>query len=282
MTSGLGRLVRLGALAVSCLLALAGLVAEEPTARAWLDPISSDFVHGVDGAGMPSAPSLRHPLGADRLFRDNFARVVHGAVPTLSIAWTGAVLAVGFAVAVAAARARLRGRIVDTLLSGATTTVVSMPFLLWASALAAATDRSSRWTVTWALAMAAWPAPSRVLAVRMGTALASDYVLSARALGATEWQVWVRHVWPAVQGVAWVLLTLVAASLVLGDAALAYVGLGAPPPSPSWGRMAAEAQDNAAHAPWTLAAPVACIVLVSYAFQWVGDRLSFETGARPR
>ena len=102
---------------------------------------------------------------------------------------------------------------------------------------------------------------------------AADFVLAARALGQPVPRVLALHVLPNVMGPLVVIATAQVAQMIVAESVLSYLGVGIAPPTPTWGRMLYEGQDNYTAAPWLLAAPALAILLSVLGFNLVGDGL---------
>jgi ABC-type dipeptide/oligopeptide/nickel transport system permease subunit len=156
-------------------------------------------------------------------------------------------------------------RIVDVLLA--------VPFLLIVMALGAAFDRTSACTVLLMLGLTGWLGIARVLRAKTMQVRNLDYVEAAQALGQSSWGILFRHVLPNIAGPLIVSATVLAAQMVVADSALGYLGVGVSPPTPTWGRMLLEGQDDLSTAPWLVAAPGCAIVLAVWGFNILGEGL---------
>ncbi|MEJ3749799.1 ABC transporter permease subunit [Actinomycetes bacterium KLBMP 9797] len=192
------------------------------------------------------------PLGRDALGRDLLARLGHGAV------WT-----VGTAVAVSAVALALGmvAGLVPRLSQGPAEIANAVPPVL-VGLLAAAALGPSTGGAAVAVAATAWAPLALHASSLVREELASGYVLASRMLGASQTRVLVRHVLPGVLPVVarHALLRLPGAALAI--ASLGFVGLGAQPPAPEWGRVLAEAMPYVERAPWAALAPAAALALL--------------------
>lgn len=262
----------LGAILALILLGIAvigpHLVAKAPTVR--------DIDHGLSAMGAPLGPSSDALLGTDTLGRDVWSRIVAGAGASLTIATLGTLLAllVGVAVGLAAGYA---GGWVDGALMRVVDLVLSFPFLLLAILLAAllreADLASSTAPVILTLGAVSWTTMARVIRAKTMTIARSEHVLAARALGASPGRILVRHVLPNTTGVLVVVAVLGFAQNLLAEAALSYIGLGPPPPAPTWGRMLYEGRPYYRSAPHLVIAPGVAILVAVVAFNLLGEGL---------
>ncbi|HYP46261.1 MAG TPA: ABC transporter permease [Propionibacteriaceae bacterium] len=225
----------------------------------------------VDPGAVLSRPSRGHLLGTDGFGIDVASRIMVGAQTTLLVG----VIAVGIAAVVGVPLGILAGVVggwASELLMRATDVLYAFPALLLAILLAAAFGAST-WTAMVAIGIATVPAFARV--ARAGTlqVLASDYVLAARAAGTPRLGIALRHIWPNVAPVVGVQASVAFGIAILAEAALSYLGLATPPPTPTWGRMLRDAQSflftNPALALW----PGLAIGLAVLGFNLLGDGL---------
>ena len=233
--------------------------------------------------GRLESPSIAHWLGADRLGRDLFTQIMVGARIAL-IVGLGAVAvgaAVGVPVGVAAAFA---GGWLDDTLSATMDILIAFPLLLLAMLFVAVTG-ASLVTVTVAIGLSVSAIVGRLTRVVSKRVLAEQYVAAARTSG-TSWLGIVReHVLPNIWPTVSVNLGLLFGVAVLAEASLSYLGLGAPPPNSSWGRLLQEAQSTVMTAPLGAIAPGIVLVALVIGVNMLVDGLrdvSDPTQARAR
>ncbi len=206
----------------------------------------------VDTAARLTSPSWTHPFGTDALGRDLLARVGHGALSTLALA---------VAVSTAALVAGVLLGLVPRLSGGLVETVNAVPPVLAGLLVAGAAGRGP-YTPALAVAAVAWAPLAAHTSALLWQQRAAAHLAATRALGASRRHLLRRHILPAVLPpvVRHALLRLPAAALAL--ASLGFLGLGAQPPSPEWGRLLAENHPYAERAPWTVLAPAAALALL--------------------
>ncbi|HET7502443.1 MAG TPA: ABC transporter permease [Kofleriaceae bacterium] len=240
------------------------------------DPLASDVEHGLSAMGAPLPPSEGAVLGTDPLGRDVWARVVAGARSSLVIAGaaTAIALAIGLAVGLIAG---FRGGAVDSALMRLVDLVLAFPFLLLAILLAAlfreADLASSNAPVFLTLGLVSWTTIARVIRGKTRVLARGDMVTAARALGAGPARIVLRHVLPSVAGLVVALTALGFAQALLSEAALSYVGLGPPPPTPTWGRMLYEGRAYYRTAPHLVLVPGIAILVAVVGFNLLGEGL---------
>ncbi len=254
-------------LALASLLVLAFLVlgALFPDLVAPYDPYAMD---------MPSRlqpPSWAHPFGTDDFGRDIYSRIIYGARISLQV---GAV-AVGLSASVGILLGLLAGYfggLVDTLIMRVMDVVFAFPAILLAITIMALLGAS---TVNVMIAIGIVYIPYFARLVR-GTTLAlreEDYVLAARAAGASPGRILWRHIFPGTLDTIIVQVTLSLAYAILAEAALSFLGLGTQPPEPSWGSMLSFGRDWIREAPWFSFFPGFAIFVTVLSLNLVGDGL---------
>ncbi len=249
------------------------------------DPLALDVDHGLSALGAPLPPSSHAVLGTDALGRDVWARITAGAGTSLWIAAVATALALVFGVAIGVVAATGGDR-VDNALMRFVDLALAFPFLLLAILLAAllreAQLGSTTAHVSLPLALVGWTTFARVIRTKARVLARSEFALAARALGASATRVVLRHLLPNLAGTIAVLAAFTFAQNLLGEAALSYLGLGAPPPAPTWGRMLYEGRVFYRTAPWLIIAPGTAILLAVLAFNLLGEglRRRFDGGER--
>lgn len=243
-----------------------------------------------------AAPSAGHWLGTDSLGRDVFARAVFGARISLQVGLITVVVSSVIGTLIGSV-AGFYGGWVDRLLSGYVFNVfLAFPGLLLAIALAAFVDERALletvfgaraadafletfgrglFKILLALSVIGWVGYARVMRGQVLKVREYDFVQAARALGAGNLRILVAHVLPnAVQPLI-VQASLGMAGAVLSEASLSFLGVGIPPPAPSWGTMIEEARDLTTlyNAPHALFVPGIAIALTVLAFNFIGDGL---------
>ena len=248
----------------SVLLVLATLAVCAPVVAPH-DPLRQDLALHLE------PPSRAHPLGTDRLGRDVLSRLLYGARLSLAVgaAAVAGALAIGIVVGTLAGYG---GRVGDELLMRATDVLLAFPGILLAIALAAVLGPSAR-NVVIALTVMGWPAYARLVRAEIRTAAARESTRAAEALGATPLRVAVKHLWPSARAAIVVQAAFGVAGAIVAEASLSFLGLGPPPPTPSWGAMLAEGRSFLLIAPHLVIAPAAALGVTVLAIQLLGDGL---------
>jgi len=266
----------LGVVVGAVLVALLVMFAVLGPALSSKDPLASDVEHGLDAIGAPLPPSADAPLGTDQLGRDVWARVATGARTSLAIATLATVLALAIGLAVGLAAGLAGGR-VDAALMRLVDLVIAFPAVLLAILLASlfrhADLAASNAPVVLTLGIVGWTTTARVIRGKALSLARSDMVVAARAVGARPLRIAWRHVAPNVAGIALVLTVLGFAQNLMAEAVLSYLGLGAAPPAPSWGRMLYEGRAYYRTSPHLVIVPGVAILVAVVAFNVLGEGL---------
>jgi peptide/nickel transport system permease protein len=217
------------------------------------------------------APSSTHLLGTDSLGRDVWSRVVWGGRVSLAVGFGAAVVGTTIGALIGLASGFLLGR-VDLIVQRVVDGVQSIPALISALAFVYVLGPS---VITLSLAIGV---PILAIAARVMRSTAvvlreEVYVEAARALGGSSAYVISRHIAPNSVAPYLVLLTAHIGWAIVVEASLGFLGLGIPPPTPTWGGMLVGAQKELLFAPWTVIAPGTVITVAALAFNLAGDAI---------
>ncbi len=218
--------------------------------------------------GDPGAPSLAFPMGTDQLGRDVLSRIIYGAriSLTVGVAAMAETIVIGVLIGLLSG---FFGGSVDFLLMRFTDVMLTLPALLLAMAFVAIL-RPSLFSILLVIGLVSWTQVARVVRAETLSMSKRDFVLAARALGAPPARLITRHVLPNVLPIIIVMAALGTSSTLLLDAALSFLGLGVPPPTPTWGRMIEEATIYFRTAPWLAIFPGLAIFYAVLAFNLLG------------
>lgn len=216
-------------------------------------------------------PSAEHWLGTDDVGRDILTRIAYGARISLQVGFfavTGA-LVFGTLLGVVAG---YFGRWIDMLISRIFDILLAFPSILLAIAIVAILGASLQNALI-AIAVINIPIFGRLVRSRVISLREEEFVLAAQAQGMKSGRIIFHHILPNSMAPIIVQTTLGFGTAILEAAALGFLGLGAQPPSPEWGKMLADSRDFIQLAPWTLIAPGISIMLVVLGFNLIGDGL---------
>lgn len=229
------------------------------------------------------SPSLAHPFGTDRLGRDLLTQIMIGARIALVVG-IGAV-AVGALIGITAGlSAAFAGGWLDDAMSAGMDILIAFPLLLLAMLVVAVTG-ASLLTVTVAIGVSVSAIVARLTRVVSKRVLAQQYITAARTSGTGTLGIVRQHVLPNIWPTISVNLGMLFGVAVLAEASLSYLGLGAPPPNASWGRLLQEAQSTVMTAPLGAVAPGVFLVMLVIGVNLLVDGLrdvSDPTLARAR
>ena len=225
----------------------------------------------IDALSRLQGFSGEHWFGTDRFGRDIFSQILMGSRTTLFVG----VVAVGIATVIGVPLgiiAAMTGRWTSEVMMRTNDLLLAFPALLLAIMLSAIFGGS---TLVAMVAIGIATVPSFVRLIRSGAlqVMQTEYVMAARAAGRGPWSIGLRHVLPNVTSLIIVQASVAFAIAVLAEAALSFLGLGTPPPTPSWGRMLQESQSLLFAAPRLAIVPGIAIALAVLGFNILGDGL---------
>lgn len=240
-------------------------------ALAPLSPTDSDLARRLRPPLSPIAGLGTAVLGTDQIGRDVLSRILFGARISLVIGFVSvlisAVLGLGLGLL-----AGYRGGLADDVVMRVADIQLAFPFILLAIAVVAVIGPGLQ-NIIVVLGLAGWVLPARVVRAEVLSARERDYVQAARALGASGWRIVRGHVAPSVLPSLVVTSSFAAAQMIVVESALSFLGLGVPPPTPSWGNMLSDGQNYLTSGWWVSAAPGFALMLTVLGINLVGDFL---------
>jgi peptide/nickel transport system permease protein len=233
----------------------------------------------IDLLGKRALPSAEHWLGNDQLGRDELSRLIYGGRVSLTVGLLAPVIGVTIGGALGMLAGYFRGRL-ETFIVGGMDVLLAFPPLVLALALATYMGQTVP-NIILIIGVLGIPAFTRVARAVTLSLSEREFVTAARALGATDARILVRELLPnvALPLVAFFLLGVAVTIVVEG--ALSFLGLGVPPPMPSWGSMIGEGRESLDIAPWLAFLPAVMMFLTVLSFNIVGDTLRALTDPRP-
>ncbi|NUQ27834.1 MAG: ABC transporter permease [Acidobacteriaceae bacterium] len=218
------------------------------------------------------APATHHWFGTDELGRDIFSRCIYGARISLSVATSVVILSLFLGLLIGSL-AGFYGGWLDTVLNVyLINAFMAIPGILLAIAFVAFSGPGFRNLVA-ALSLTMWTGFARLVRAQVAAAAQMEYVEAARALGASDLRIIVRHILPNVMQPVLVQAALGLATAVLAEATLSFLGLGTPPPAPSWGNMLNDARSHLFDSPHMVIFPALSVMICVVAFNFLGDIL---------
>lgn len=242
------------------------------------DPVQQALGGRLKPPGWVGADGLSHILGTDQLGRDVLARVIAGARLSVLVA----VLAILSSLAIGVPFgfiAGFYGGFPDKLLMRLTDAQLAFPVVLFAIVFATALGPSVS-TLILVLALTAWTRHARVVYGVVRSLRSRDYVMAARALGASDLRVVLRHMLPNTWPPIIVVSAFLVGRMVLLEAGLSFLGVGVPPPTPSLGSVLSDGQDWIWVAPWLSTYPGLVLAVVVLASNLLGDVLRSVSAGR--
>ncbi len=223
-------------------------------------------------------PTLAHLLGTDSLGRDVLARLIYGARISLSVGLLAPVIGLGIGGALGLLAGYFRGRF-EIFVTGGVDVVLAFPPLILAMAVTAFLGQSIV-NLTLVLGFLGIPAFTRVARAATLTFSAREFVTAARALGAGHARIILKELLPNVALPLGAFFLLGVAVTIVVEGALSFLGLGVPPPAPSWGVMIGEGRESLEMAPALAFLPAMVLFLTVLSFNLVGDTLRALTDPR--
>lgn len=218
-----------------------------------------------------SPPSLQYPLGTDEFGRDIFSRLLYGAQISLVIAFVaqGVAISIGLTLGLIAG---WYGGWVDDIIMRITDAFFAIPGLMflivWVSIVGA-----NPISIFIALGLIGWPSDARMMRAQVLSLKQREYIVAARAMGASAARIMIRHLLPNAVAPSLVLASLGVAGAILAESSLSFLGLGVQIPNPSWGTMISTGRNFTANAWWYAIFPGLTIMITVLGFNFIGDGL---------
>jgi peptide/nickel transport system permease protein len=238
------------------------------------DPIEIDADHRL------AAPSLQHWLGTDEWGRDTASRLLSGAVVSVTIGLLTSLIATAVGTLLGAAAGYLGGWL-DRIVIAVMDALLAFPSLIMALGIVSVFSGSQSAVVA-ALSFAYMPSVVRVVRASVLTLRGRDFVDASTVMGNSRSFTLARHILPNTVGMVIVLATSLFGWALLAESALSFLGLGVPPPAPSWGGMLADSRSYFEEAPWLALAPGLTISLTLLGVNLLGDALRDHFDPRTR
>ena len=236
-------------------------------------PLIAPFSYqGQDYDALKLAPNLTNLFGTDNFGRDVFSRVVYGARISLMVGFLAVIVGTGIGAVVGLITGYFMGKL-DAFVQRIVDMWMSFPDLILALTIVAVFGNTMTNVI---LAVAATILPRGVRVIRSSTLALreTEYVMAARAIGASNPRIILRHITPNTMAPFLIIMSSMFGTAILTEAGLSYLGLGIAPPTPSWGGMlTGQAAQYAMTAPWIIIFPGIALSITVLGFAFAGDAL---------
>lgn len=229
------------------------------------DPLAQSILRRLKG------PSALNWLGTDQFGRDTLSRILHGYRGSLMVSGSAVTIALLIGGALGLIAAYYRGW-TERIVMRAMDILFAFPLMLLAIGVIAILGPQA-WTTAIAIAVVYTPIFARLLRGPALVIVESDYVIGAKAVGASDARILIRHILPNLASVILVQTSLLLSAAILVEASLSFLGLGTQPPQPSLGLMLSEGRNFLLLSPWSAIFAGFAILLMSFGFNLLGDAL---------
>lgn len=229
------------------------------------------FKDGLSSIGAPMPPSGNFWLGTDDLGRDVLSRLIYAARISLEVGLVAALVSVTVGALLGVISAFWGGWL-DVLIMRITDALLAFPFLLIVI-LVVTIIKPSVIVIFIVIGLLGWASTARVARGQTLSIMQNSFIDASRTVGASSWYIIIRHIFPNILAPVIVFGTLQMGNYILMEGALSYMGVGVPPPTPSWGSMIFTGQQYYQTAPWLMIFPGIMITLTVVGFNLVGDGL---------
>lgn len=220
------------------------------------------------------SPSKEHILGTDLSGRDNFSRLIYGSRVSITIGISAMLFTVVIGVILGSLSGYFGGMI-DGIIMRLTDLALSLPFLVLAITIISIVEKMTIGIFVTIIALTSWPTLTRIVRGTFLTLREREFIQGAKAIGASNFRIVVKHLLPNAIGPIIVNATLLMATMIIAESALSFIGMGIPQPTPSWGNMLTEAQNIRIlrNNPEAWIPPGLCILITVLAINFIGDGL---------
>ena len=258
-----------GAIVLGCIILMVLLAPLSP-----YDPEASSLAERLE------PPSLAHPMGTDALGRDLFTRVLYGGRVSLTVGVLVVIISISIGVPTGAI-AGYYGGTLDNVLMRITDAFLSLPVLLVLILLSAILreveaplfESNNVLTIALVIGFLSWMTFARLVRASFLTLREMDFVSATRALGGSDRRIIGGHILPNCMGPIIVEATLELGYAIIEESGLSFLGFGIQPPTPSWGNLLSNAQENFTKYPWLAIFPGLMIFLTIISVNYIGDGL---------
>lgn len=235
------------------------------------DPAAQDILGSMRGPSWLPGGAPGHLLGTDQVGRDVLSRIIYGTRISLSIGLLTVALSAPFGMAIGLLAAYYGGWL-DDLTMRLADAQLAIPFLLLAIAIVSVLGPSVA-NIILVLGIASWVIYARVVRAEVLSLKQKEFVEAARVLGASDARILLRHILPNTIVPVTIIATFAVAHMILVESSLSFLGLGVPPPTPTWGGMVGDSRDYLTSAWWLPVFPSLAIATVVLGINFLGDWL---------
>jgi len=236
-----------------------------------VDPLAQDLLARLTPPFWEEGGSLAHPLGTDNLGRDVLVRILYGSRVSLAVGFAAVLVACGAGILLGLVSGYYGGRI-DSVIMRVADVFMAYPFMLLTISVIAVLGNSI-FNLILVLGLSDWVTYARTISGSVLSIKEKEFVLAARSVGTRHRVILLRHIFPNVLSPILVLATVRVANIIIWESGLSFLGMGVPPPMPTWGRMLAEGRVYITDAWWLVTLPGLAIMLTILAINLLGDGL---------
>ena len=233
------------------------------------DPVRGDLSARLQPPAWMAGGSMRHVLGTDQQGRDILSRIIYGARVSLLVGVVSSLIGGIVGLVLGMLGGYYRGR-ADSVVAKLIDVQLAFPFLLFAITVIAVLGPSLP-NLLVILAISGWVTYARVVRGQTLSLRETEFIQAARGLGCPSWWILLRHVLPNVVSYALVIMTTEIGRLIVLESTLSFLGLGVPPPTPSWGMELADGKEYLINGWWLATFPGLAIMLVVLCTNVLGD-----------
>jgi peptide/nickel transport system permease protein len=235
------------------------------------DPLAQDLLARLAPPFWQEGGTMAYPLGTDNLGRDILVRILYGSRVSLLVGFSAVLVACGAGILLGLVSGYYGGRL-DNVIMRVADVFMAYPFMLLTISVIAVLGNSI-FNLILVLGLSDWVTYARTVRGSVLSIRKKEFVMAARSAGTPNRIILTRHVFPNVLSPILVLATVRVANIIIWESGLSFLGMGVPPPMPTWGRMLAEGRVYIADSWWLVTLPGLAIMLTILSINLLGDGL---------